>query len=919
MDEPVFPPPQLRLAVSRFDRLRGPLAALAVVGALLLLLASTVRLSSTAPILQHWVHALALVLLALALGTVGTVPAGGLNHRRARAALALCSTGLLLLFSTFLLGQGQPVLIAGLTASAGLALVAAMLLVLWAERVQVLLFALLLGLLTCAAAGQWEFRLGYAALERAYDLALHHRNQGLFWLALLVAPLAAARFWTRRTPMPDWRLSTGQVLLGLTVLVLVGAGLRFFRLSSLPPGLWIDEALNGQAAVQILETGRPILYLRDRSSSLAGGFVNFAAVYFWFFQPTDGALGIRSAAAIAGVLSHAALALAGWVLFGPRVALLSTAFIAVSHYHLNYSRWGEMPVMSSGIEALVAACVFAGMATARWSTWLCFALAGGFFGLGIYTYMSYRLFVVCMVVFGLVLLTWWLVKGRWCFLLPAFVGALVALAVAWPMIHYARTHQDVFTDRARQTLVITDPADPELKRVHPQWAWRLTDSTVRSVLGFVFIGDSNPRHNLPNYPLLTFVPAMLAPVGLLLCLSFVLLPASRMRENDIVPPGTPAPSHPIREEGAWLRYLFVWLWFVFGLVPGAITLEAPHASRLIDCLFPLALMVGVAADWLLGALMVALPRARVGFWLGHGALLLSAVVTARQEYRAYFIERPKQVQVYDGFLPQEAAPARFLENPPENVTLLLDRKTYGSPTVRFLARDTFRNRASDIRLLRPSHDFPALQPADRDLLLVYAQPYYSLSALLPTFFPGATIQEHHDPFGRLIFTTCRVPADDYNAFRQAVLDRRFVWPHGLLGKYYSTPDASGEPYYQAVLPFTYCDYELTDAPIGHFRFAEWTGFIELPTSGPYYFRLNPDPSTLWIDDTQIIFHQQENCFGGDNYGRAVLEQGRHAIRITLAEHPKVHYYFLWFYWEPPGSSAEWVPATALYPPQPLMP
>lgn len=46
----------------------------------------------------------------------------------------------------------------------------------------------------------------------------------------------------------------------LTVTVLLGAAMRFYRLGTIPPGLYHDEAFNGMDAMRVLEGERPIFF-----------------------------------------------------------------------------------------------------------------------------------------------------------------------------------------------------------------------------------------------------------------------------------------------------------------------------------------------------------------------------------------------------------------------------------------------------------------------------------------------------------------------------------------------------------------------------------------------------------------------------------------------------------------------------------
>ena len=151
------------------------------------------------------------------------------------------------------------------------------------------------------------------------------------------------------------------------------------------------------------------------------------------------------------------------------------------------------------------------------------------------------------------------------------------------------------------------------------------------------------------------------------------------------------------------------MWFAIALVPGMLTLEAPHASRLLDTIVPLALMIGVAVDLLLGVLRAALPG-RGGAIAVAATALVAAALTGAQEYRTYFVERPRRPQFVDAFAPWESAPGRYLAAHAPSATVFLDPTTYWSPATRFVARRYLATLPNDVRMLRLQHDFP---PASR--------------------------------------------------------------------------------------------------------------------------------------------------------------------------------------------------------------
>jgi hypothetical protein len=722
-------------------------------------------------------------------------------------------------------------------------------------------------LAACAAAAvvaQWLFSRGHAALGGQYEDLVLHRNLALLLYLVAVGLVVWLCRSTRDWPVPAPRRGAA---LAIAVLLLATAVLRFHRLEELPPGLWIDEALNGVQAVQIAQRGRPLVALpiEDVRTGLGAGFVDVAALPYLLGDPSDGPWTIRAVAAVFGILGVAAAAALAWRWFGPLAAVAATAWLMVSQWHLNYSRWGEMPIMSPLVETLVALGVTVGLRQRGARGWAAWLGAGVAFGLGLYTYQTYRLWAGLALAVGIAAALWQrhALRGRWA---PMAAALVAAALVATPMVQYALAVPGEFGERAAGTLIF----------LRDDWRAQLAESLPRSLLAFQFIGDDNPRHNLPFAPLLGFGAAVLAPLGLAAC-------AARWRQ-----PACAA----------------VLLWFAAALVPAVITLEAPHATRLLDAIVPLALGVGLAVQLAATAVAGALaPRAR---WVLALLAVVAAGAALRGEWRTYFVDRERLPGFFDAFFPHESAAARYLAAQMPNATVYLDPETYWHPALPFVAR-RYLDQPNDIRRLTLLHDFPPREPLARDALYLLPRPYASFADVLRALSPATACETQSDPFGRVDLVACTVPRDEINR----AIAAGWQSPYGLRGRIWSGTDGSAP--IESALPFAYCAYGLNAPPLGPFTLAEWDGSIDVPRDGEYLFRLHPDSTTLDIGGRRVIDDVGDAAFGGGHDGRVALRAGRHPLRITLRPGAK-GFYFLWLFWEPPGEEGGWVPAARLHPP-----
>lgn len=717
-----------------------------------------------------------------------------------------------------------------------------------------------------ALAAQWLFARAHAALGGQYEDLVLQRNLGLLLYAAAVVLTVWLERLTRAWPVPAPRRAAA---LAIAALLIAAVFLRFHRLEELPPGLWIDEALNGVQAVQIAQRGAPLVALpmEDVRTGLGAGFVDIAALPYVFGDPSDGPWTIRAVAAVFGILGVAAAAVLAWAWFGPLAAVATAAWLAVSQWHLNYSRWGEMPIMSPLIETLVALGVTVGLRRRGARSWAGWLVAGAAFGLGVYTYQTFRLWAALALLAGGLAAVWHrrALRGRWT---PIAAALLLAALIAAPMVRYAMAVPEQFGERATGTLLF----------LRDDWREQLAESLPRSLLAFQVIGDDNPRHNLPFAPLLGFGAALLAPLGLAAC------------------------------AGGWRRpaRAAVLLWFAAALVPAVITLEAPHATRLLDAIVPLALALGLAVR-LAATTLAGVGGRRLGWILG-GAALVAAAAAAVGEWRTYFVARERLPGFFDAFYPHESAAARYLAERQPNATVYLDPETYWHPALPFVAR-RYLDQPNDIRRLLVAHDFPPRAPLTRDALYLLPRPYASFADVLRALSPATTCETRVDPFGRVDLMACTVPRDEMNRAIAA------GWrpPYGLRGQVWSDDRPDAAPSAWVDLPFAYGAYGLDAPPLGRFARAAWEGRIDVPRDGEYLFRLHPDSTTLEIDGQRVIDDAGDSAFGGGHDARVNLTAGLHPLRITLRPGPK-GFYFLWFFWEPPGGEGSWVPASRLRPP-----
>ncbi len=276
-------------------------------------------------------------------------------------------------------------------------------------------------------------------------------------------------------------------VVGVTVLA---AALRFLFLADIPPGLYHDEAFNGLDALGILEGEHSVYFAANRGREPL--FIYLIAATVKALGRTPGAL--RLAAAICGTLTVPAAYLVARTWFNERVALLSSAILATTYWHVQLSRIGFRAITLPLAIALVLWAGGRAFHSGRRWLWL---LTGILYGASFYTYVAVRFTPVAVV--GLVV--YLLLAGERDRLWPGgaffLVGTLVTLL---PLGAYALREWEAVMGRPGQVSVFNP-------LIHEGDLPGTLGHQLLRTLGMFFVrGDTIPRHNLPGRPV--FDPLM---------------------------------------------------------------------------------------------------------------------------------------------------------------------------------------------------------------------------------------------------------------------------------------------------------------------------------------------------------------------------------------------------------------------------
>jgi 4-amino-4-deoxy-L-arabinose transferase-like glycosyltransferase len=365
-----------------------------------------------------------------------------------------------------------------------------------------------------------------------------------------------------------------------TLILLLAAALRLFMLQDVPPGLHQDEVLDADIALYIRQ-GQHALFFRE-------GY-GHEPLYHYLAAPFapllgDNVLAIRLPSVFLGLLLLALTMRWARREFGPLPALAAGLLLAVSWWPIIFSRIGIRPILLPVL--LVLAFWFwplpankenaagakepaADRSLRRWPAGSFLSahhpwLAGLFLGLSLYSYTAARVLFLLPLLFLLYLLL---------FRSPARRQQLAATAVIL-----------VVAALVALPLYLTLRSDPSLQQrveqlEEPLVALRQGDAApvlamARATLaGFTFGGDPRWTYTIPGRPFFDWFTGLLFYGGVLLALLC-------------------ARHQP--------RYAFILIWLAVGLLPSAVTPDAPSSVRLVGAMPVIYLLPGLALQQLAG-------------------------------------------------------------------------------------------------------------------------------------------------------------------------------------------------------------------------------------------------------------------------------------------------------------------------------
>lgn len=365
---------------------------------------------------------------------------------------------------------------------------------------------------------------------------------------------------------------------GIAILAIVAAAffVRIHNIETTPAGIYPDESVNGIDALNANTTGDYKLFYTNNYGR-EGLFMNLIALSIRIFGNTI--LGLRIWSVIFGTLTVWGIFLLAKEIFRSyRSGLIAAYLLAFSFWAINFSRISFRAIMLPFVLTFSFYFLFKALHIKKY---LFYALAGAFFGLGLHTYLAFRVAPLIMVVLLLALMITYknFLKEYW---KAIVVYLLFASIVASPMLIDFYIHPDHFSSRTGAVSIL----NPQINQGH--FFTLLAKNLGLSLGKYTFYGDQNWRHNYPPYPILDPITGLAFLAGLI----YVIVKLFHL--------GYLRFRHKVRDEKLVI-YGFLIAWLLVMLIPEFLSSEGlPHALRSIGTMPAVIIIALLPFLWLLG-------------------------------------------------------------------------------------------------------------------------------------------------------------------------------------------------------------------------------------------------------------------------------------------------------------------------------
>ncbi len=380
--------------------------------------------------------------------------------------------------------------------------------------------------------------------------------------------------------------------------------------------------MNGNNAVEALQNNDFKVFYPENNGR-EGMFVNIQAFFIWLFGAGKPWV-LRLVSSIFGILTVVGIFFAVREFlkgkkYADLIALLSSFFVSISFWHINFSRIGFRAIMAPFFliwSFYVLGIIFNKLKEKKEDIKYLYiillsALSGFIYGLGMHSYIAYR--ATPLLVMAMFLIFWKMFNIKFSDIIKTFsIFVLFSLIAFAPLgIYFFNNPQD-FMGRTSQVSIFNS-GSPLIT---------LLENTGKTLMMFNIKGDGNWRHNYANKPQLEWLVGIFFLIGLIS--EILLIFKNRLIEKII--------EDKKSKERTFLVISSL-LWIVIGILPVVLSSEGlPHALRAILIIPPVYIISALGAMNVFKYLYRKIPRKI----LSYSIFLLSALLIMCS-YCCYFI------------------------------------------------------------------------------------------------------------------------------------------------------------------------------------------------------------------------------------------------------------------------------------------
>lgn len=678
-----------------------------------------------------------------------------------------------------------------------------------------------------------------------------HGTAWLFYLfALVLLIMGTYRFKGSRNVIAA-PITVYELVL-LVLIVTVGAFYRFHLLDLHPYGQWFDEAQNTLEAKQIIADPnyRPV-FVAGLSQMPAMAFYYYAA-FVELLGPTElEVYPTRFATTVAALFALVCVWLLGRELWSREVGLAAAAVLAISRWHIDFSRFGMSHLFTT---VFVPLTLFFFVRSQKRLSLRDAVLSGMSLGIGLQFY--YSMFVIPVLVVATFAQRFLAGCSR-SFMALALLAVMLAsmLFTYAPIIQYASSNWRAFNERMSTVSTIKVKSlkeafdlfsKPSAER--SEVLTTLSDTATKHARMFHFEGDNNGRHNLPGAPMLDPVTGVFFAIGFAWCLLLF------FRVN----------------------YGMLLLWFGALISAGIFSLafEAPQGARTFGLTPVIALMSALPLAKLF-SLIAGKTRSFPRILLASFTLGLLFFFAARHNWTTYFEKQLFDASAWAAFSTPETKIGKVVKHEGAGADIYVPPTLLGGPTETLIIGGPLQARPFiGIR------DLPLENTGKAAIIFVQAKEEQTLN-MIKRLYPNSRAEPFAPPLSdnppdHAILWVVRIGSHD--------IEKLSTWT--------TTFVSSGAEAHERSQTTR---WEWQKSPISAPFKAQIRGTLNIKQSGDYKFRLTGNnEATLLISEQLVASNNQP--------GEIKLYTGNYAVALDVIVQDASGITEL--FWLPPGAEQE---------------